>query len=139
MYEYGQGIHGNRNSGWLVTVFGFEGLQLVVLHLATHRAQVSGAFGQRRWRGRRTGGLNLDVYVRVFFFVVLSPEGHEVGQGIGADAGQVARHTSGLGVARDSRVNSGNRVGSRNASSDKSHCRHQTLQFHALLLADRVC
>ncbi|MNE48774.1 hypothetical protein D3C80_1432590 [compost metagenome] len=138
VHEHGQGIHGNRNSSWLVAILLFEGSQFGVLHLAAHRAQVGGAFGQRRWRGGGASSLDLDIYVRVFLLVGLGPQGHQVCQGIGTNAGQIARYASGLGIARDSRVDSGNRVGGRNASGDKGHCRHQTLQFHALLLADRV-
>ena len=139
VHEHGQGIHGYRDSGRLVAVLLLEGSQFVVFHFAAHRAQVSGAFSNRRRRGRRTGSLNLDVYVRVFFFVRLSPQGHQVRQGVGTNAGQVARHTSGLHVGLNSRVNtSGNRIGSCNACGDKSQGRHHTLQFHALLLANGV-
>ena len=39
----------------------------------------------------------------------------------------------------NSRVNTnGNRIGSRNASGNKSQGRHHTLQFHALLLTNGV-
>ncbi len=138
VHEHGQGIHSHRDSGWLVAVLLLEGRQFGVLHFAAHRAQVRGAFSQRRRCSGGAGSLNLNVDVRVFLFVGLSPQGHQVSQGVGTNAGQVARDTGGLGVSRNCRVNtSGHRVGGRNASSDKSHCRHQTLQFHALLLADR--
>ncbi|MCY1174995.1 hypothetical protein D9M73_152150 [compost metagenome] len=135
MHEDRQGVHGHRDGSRLVAVLLLEGLQLDVLHLAAHRAEVGGAFGQRGWRGGGAGSLNLDVYVRIFLLVGLGPQGHQVRQGIGTDAGEVARHTGGLGVGRDRRIDSGYRVGGCNASGGKGKGRHQTLQFHALLLA----
>ncbi|MNT46947.1 hypothetical protein D3C72_1836230 [compost metagenome] len=135
MHEYGQGVDGNRDGGWLVAVLLFERLQLDVLHLAAHRAEVGGAFGQRGWRGGGAGSLDLDVYVRIFLLVGLGPQSHQVGEGVRTDAGEVARNTSGLGVGRDRRIDSGYRVGGCNASGGKGEGRHQTLQFHALLLA----
>ena len=135
VHEDRQGINSNRDCGWLVAILLLERLQLDVLHLAAHRAQVSGAFSQCRRCGGGTGSLNLNVHVRVFFFVGFSPQGHQVGQGIGTDAGEVARHACGFDVSRNSRVNSGNRISGGNASGGKRQGRHQTLQFHALLLA----
>ncbi|MNF84506.1 hypothetical protein D3C84_668740 [compost metagenome] len=135
MHEDRQGVDGHRNGGRLVAVLLFEGLQLDVLHLAAHRAQVGGAFGQSRRRGGRTGGLDLDVHVRVLALVRLGPQGHQVGQGVGTYAGEVAGNTSGFLVGRDGRVDSGNRAGGSDTGGDEGQGRHQTLQFHALLLS----
>ncbi|MCY1441119.1 hypothetical protein D9M71_574220 [compost metagenome] len=134
MHEDRQGVHSHRNGGRLVAVLLLEGLQLDVLHLAAHRAEVGGTFGQRRRRGGGTGGLDLDVHVRVEALVLFGPHGHQVGQGIGADAGKVARYTAGLLVIRKGRIDCGNRTGGAHACGDESQCRHQTLEFHALLL-----
>src|SRR5690606_19075891 len=138
VHEHGQGVDGHRNGGGLVAVFLLEGLDLTVLHRTAHWPHIGGAFGQRGWRSGGTGGLDLDVYVGVVLLELFCPQGHQVGQRVGADAGQVARYTGGLFIGRQSRVDGGYSRYGAYASGGESQGRHQTLQFHALLLADSV-
>ncbi len=93
-----QSINRDRNRQRLVTVLLFKGLKLLVLHLAAHRAEVGGAFGQGRRCGGGTGGLDLDVHVGIEALELFSPQGHQVGQGIGTDTGNVTGYTTGTAV-----------------------------------------
>lgn len=102
--KYGQGIHGHFDLGRLVAKFLFEGVDLFLLHLTAHRAELAGAADE----GWRSGGgafaFDLNVYIRILGFETLSPKGHEVVKRIGTDGDEISRDTADLFVFRDGGV-----------------------------------
>ena len=134
MCEDSQGIDSNRNSGRLVAIALFEGLDFAVLHHAAHRRQVGGTFGQSRRRSGGTSGLNLYVDVRVQALKFFGPQSHHVGQSVRTNAGKVAGYTANALVVFQGRINGGKAGAGNQAGSSEGHGSEQALEFHVILL-----
>ena len=114
----------------------FKRLDFLVFHLAAHGPEVGRALGQCRRRGGRTGGLDLDVDVGILALVLLGPQGHEIGQGIRTDSGQVPGNATGALIIRQSRVDPGFCMGDTVYSdSNRQRCasRNTSQQIHWLI------
>jgi len=86
-----QHVDAGRQGRRLVAEARLELVDLLLLHLAAHRAEGGRAADQRRRRRRRALALDRDLDIRVDGPEALGPQGHEVVQGVGADTGDGAR------------------------------------------------
>ena len=86
-----EGVDRDRHGCGFVTIFGFEAFDFIGLHKPAHGPEIGRTLRQRWWRGGRAGGLDLYVHTRIEALELLGPQGHQVGQSVRTDAGDIAR------------------------------------------------
>src|SRR6266446_1914653 len=104
VHEHGERVHRRADRRGLVAVLLLERVDFRALHLARHRPELRGAADERGRRRRRALALDLDLGVGIKLLEALRPVGHEVVEGIRADARDVAAHAAHRLVGREVRI-----------------------------------
>ena len=86
-----QGIESHGDQTGLVTIFLFEGVDFLRLHLAAHRTELGGAGNQGRRGGGGTFAFDLNFHVGIMLGEGFGPERHQVVQRIRADGIEISR------------------------------------------------